>query len=55
MCESPAVSLVKHLGSVLVVTVLVFHADRCGTMSVVASGCMLVIMCGAALWVCVLA
>jgi hypothetical protein len=55
MCGLPAVSLVECLGSMLVVTVLVFRASRCGTMSVVASGCMSVITCGAALWVCVLA
>jgi hypothetical protein len=55
MCGLPAVSLVERLGSMLVVTVLVFCADMCGTMSVVASGCVSVIMCGAVLWVCVLA
>jgi hypothetical protein len=54
MCGLPAVSLVEHLGSMLVVTVLVFHASRCGTMSIVASGCVSVITCGAVLWVCVL-
>jgi hypothetical protein len=39
----------------LVVTILVFRACRCGTVSVVASGGMLLITCGAALRVCVLA
>ncbi len=55
MCGSPAVSLVECLGFMLVATVLVFRACRCGTVDVVASDCMSVIMCGAALWVCVLA
>jgi hypothetical protein len=55
MCGLPAVSLVEPLGSMLVVTFLVFRAGRCGTMSVVASGCVSVITCGAALWVRVLA
>jgi hypothetical protein len=55
MCGSPAVSLVERLGFMLVVTVLVFCACRCGTVGVIASSCVLVIMCGAALWVFVLA
>jgi hypothetical protein len=38
----------------LVVTVLVFRAFSCGTVGAVASGCLSVIRCGAALWVCVL-
>ncbi len=55
MCGLPAVSLVERLGNILVATFLVFCAGRCGTMSVVATGCMLMFTCGAALWVCVLA
>ena len=55
ICGSPAVSLIDCLGAMLVVTVLVSSACRCGTVSVIASGGMLLITCGAALWVCVLA
>ena len=55
MCGLPAVSLVDCLGAMLVVTILVFRACRCGTVSVVASGGMLLITCGTALWICVLA
>ncbi len=55
MCGLPAVSVVERLGSMLVVTILDFRAGRCGTMSVIVSGYMLVITCGAALWVSVLA
>ncbi len=54
-CGLPAVSLVDCLGAMPVVAILVFHACRCGTVSVVASGGVLLIKCGAALWVCVLA
>ena len=54
MCGLPAVSLVERLGFMLVVTV-VFRACRCGTVGIVASGCLSVITCGAALWVCMLA
>jgi hypothetical protein len=54
-CGLPAVSLVDHLGAMPVVTALVFRACRCGTVSVVASGGVSLITCGAAFWVCVLA
>ncbi len=53
--ESPDESHVECLGFMLVITVLVFRDGRCGTMSIVASGGVLVITCGALLWVCVLA
>ncbi len=55
MCGSPDVSPVEHLGAVSVATVLVFRACICGAMSVIAVGGMLLIMCGAASGVCVLA
>jgi hypothetical protein len=55
MCGLPDVSLVDPLGTIPVATVLVFHACRCGTVSVIASGGMSLIACVAALWVCVLA
>ncbi len=51
----PDVSRIDCLGTVPVATVLVSRACRCGTMTVVALGSMLLITCGAALWVCVLA
>jgi hypothetical protein len=49
MCGLPAVSLVECLGSMLVVTVLVFRDGQWGTMSIVVAVGMLVITCGAAL------
>ncbi len=55
MCGSQAVSLVDPLGAMLVVTILAFHACMCGTVSIVASGGVSLITCGAALWGCVLA
>ena len=55
MCGSPDVSRVDCVGAMPVATVLVFSACSCGTVSVIASGGVLLIMCGAALWVCVLA
>jgi hypothetical protein len=55
MCGLPDVNLVDRLGAMPVATVLVFHACRCGTVSVIALGGVLMIMCDAALWVCVLA
>ena len=51
----PDVSLVDRLGAMPVVTMLVFRASRCRYVSVVVSGGVLLITCGAALWVCVLA
>ncbi len=39
----------------LVDTVMFSMPGGCGTMSVIASGCVSMIMCGAVLWVCVLA
>jgi hypothetical protein len=51
----PDVSLVDRLGAMPVATILVFCACRCGTVSDLASGGVLLIMCGAVLWVCVLA
>ncbi len=55
MCGLPDVSCVDCLGAVPMSTVLVFCACRCGTVSVVALGGMLLITCGAALWVSLLA
>jgi hypothetical protein len=48
-------SCVDRLGAVSVATILVFRACSCGTMSVVAMGGVLLIMCDAASRVCVLA
>ncbi len=55
MCGSPDVSCIDHLGAVSVATVLVFRACSCGTASIIAMCSMLLITCGAASWVCMLA
>ncbi len=55
MCGLPDVSCVDHLGAMSVATVLVFDACRCGIVSIVATGGMLLITCGAASGVCMLA
>ncbi len=55
MCKLSDVSRVDHLGAVSVATVLVLRACCCRTLIVIAMGDMLLIMCGAANGVCVLA
>ncbi len=55
MCGSPDVSHIDCLGAMSVATVLVFRACCCGTLSLVATGGVLLIMCGAVNKVCVLA
>jgi hypothetical protein len=55
MCGLPDVSCVDCLGAVPVATLLVFRSCYCGTLSVVAAGGLLLITCGAANGVCVLA
>jgi hypothetical protein len=55
MCGLPDMSHVDRLGALSVATFLVFCACNCGTVSIVATGGMLLIMCDAASRVCVLA
>jgi hypothetical protein len=55
MCGLPDVSLVDCLGTMPMATVLVFHACRCGAVSIVASTGVLLLTRAAALWICVLA